>query len=127
MAINDILSGVEGVDFDAGLAFTKTAAQIQIPNAKGAYDTYYYLNDGWYNDGTAEGVIKAAWCDGGGNLVDAEITLVLPLGSRVFLAMARPLWRERFLRMPFSRLIARLGLPCVPMPSRVPSFSMRIK
>ncbi len=66
-----------GVDFDAGLVFTKTAAQIQIPNAKGTYDTYYYLNDGWYDNGTTEGGIKAGWCDGGGNLVNA----VIPAGQ----------------------------------------------
>ena len=72
-AINDIVSGVEGVDYGDGIEFVNLAAQIQIPAAVG-YDTYYYLNDGWFDDGTEEGGIKAGWCDGDGNLVDAEIT-----------------------------------------------------
>jgi len=70
--INELISGVEGVDFDAEGTFVSTAAQIQLPAAVG-YDTYYYLNDGWFDDGTEEGAIKAGWCDGAGNLVDAEI------------------------------------------------------
>ena len=72
-AINDIVSGVQGVDFGDGTTFSMTAAQIQIPNGIG-YDTYYYLNDGWFDDGTEEGDVKPGWCDIAGNLVDAEIT-----------------------------------------------------
>ena len=72
--INDLISGVQGVDFDWDLAFQKTAAQVQIPNASGSLTTYYYLNDGSYDDGTEEGGIKAGWCDGDGFIVDAEVT-----------------------------------------------------
>lgn len=73
-AINDIVSGVQGVDYGDGIEFVNLAAQIQIPNARGAYDTYYYLNDGWFDDGSEEGDVKAGWCDSVGNIVDAEIT-----------------------------------------------------
>ena len=71
-AINGLISGVEGVNYDEENAFMATAAQIQIPIANG-YDTYYYLNDGWFDDNGADGY-KAGWCDGFGVLVDAEIT-----------------------------------------------------
>ena len=75
-AINEVLSGVQGVDFDEDGAFMDTAAQVQIPNGVG-YDTYYFLNDGWYDDGTAEGATKAGWSDSMGNIVDA----VIPVGQ----------------------------------------------
>ena len=73
MAINDIVSGVEGVDYGDGIEFVNLAAQIQVPNGVG-YNTYYYLNDGWFDDGTEEGDVKPGWCDGVGNIVDDEIT-----------------------------------------------------
>ena len=70
-AINDIVSGVEGVDYDEENTFKTIAAQIQIPAAVG-YDVYYYLNDGWYDDNGKDG-FKPGWCDDYGVLVDAEI------------------------------------------------------
>ena len=70
-AINDLLSGVEGVDFGDGRAFLNTAAQIQVFNGVG-YDFYYYLNDAWFDNGTVDGDVKAGWADSAGNLVDAE-------------------------------------------------------
>ena len=73
-AINDIVSGVEGVDYGDGIEFVNLAAQIQVPNALGGYDIYYYLNDGWFDDGSEEGDVKAGWSDGSGNLIDAELT-----------------------------------------------------
>ncbi|MDO5317475.1 MAG: hypothetical protein Q4G65_02515 [bacterium] len=71
-AINDIVSGVQGVDYGDGIEFVNLAAQIQIPSALG-YNTYYFLNDGWFDDGSEEGDVKAGWCDSVGNIVDAEI------------------------------------------------------
>ena len=72
--VNTLLStGVSGVDYaeDAYL----TAAQIQVPNASG-YTTLYYFNDGWYDDGTEEGALKAGWCDSDGYIVDATIPVM---------------------------------------------------
>ena len=71
--INDLVSGVVGVDWDEANVFRDTAAQIQVP-VSGGYDVYYYLNDGWYDDGSANGAYKAGWCDGDGSIVDVELT-----------------------------------------------------
>ena len=71
-AINDLVSGVQGVDYDGDYSWMNTAAQIQIPSATG-YNVYYYLNDGWYDDGSEEGATKAGWCDGDGVIANAEI------------------------------------------------------
>ena len=73
MAVNGLVSGVQGVDFDEGNAFMSTAAQIQLPNTAGGYDVFYYLNDGWFDDNGADGY-KPGWCDIFGGLVDTEIT-----------------------------------------------------
>ena len=69
--VQDILGAVTGVDYGDGSTFLTTASQIQIPAAVG-YDTYFYLNDGWFDDDGADG-FKPGWCDVGGNLVDVEI------------------------------------------------------
>ena len=69
--VNDILGAVTGVDYDDGGVFCDTATQIQIPKT-GGYTTYYYLNDGWFDDNGKDGY-KAGWCDSIGNLVDVEI------------------------------------------------------
>ena len=71
--INDLVSGVTGVDWDADDLFTATAAQIQVPAAAG-YTTYYYLNDGWYDDGSELGAYKPGWCNSSGSIVDDELT-----------------------------------------------------
>ena len=71
-AINDLVSGVQGVDYDDNDVWMTTAAQIQVPSTSG-YTTYRYLNDGWYNDGSEEGATKAGWCDGSGNIVTDEL------------------------------------------------------
>ena len=72
-AVNGLVSGVEGVSYDEENVFRTTAAQIQIPNAEGGYDVYYYLNDGWFDDNGADGY-KAGWCDDNGVIVDTEVT-----------------------------------------------------
>jgi len=72
IAINGVLSGVTGVDYDDEDAWMATAAQIQVPSESG-YTTYRYLNDG-YDLVKDDGTTAAGWCDGSGNLVDAEIT-----------------------------------------------------
>ena len=70
--VNDILGAVTGVDYGDGKTFITTASQIQIPKT-GGYTTYYYLNDGWFDDNGKDGYDKG-WCDSAGNLVDVEIT-----------------------------------------------------
>ena len=70
--VNDILGAVTGVDYGDGKTFVTTASQIQVPKT-GGYNTYYFLNDGWFDNGTPDGDVKPGWCDAGGNLVDAEI------------------------------------------------------
>lgn len=73
MAVNGLVSGVEGVNYDEENVFKKTAAQIQIPNADGGYDVFYYLTDGWFDDNGADGYAPG-WCDDWGVLVDTEVT-----------------------------------------------------
>ena len=74
MKINDLVSGLTGVDYDSDDIWLTTAAQIQVPATTGGYTTYRYLNDGWYDD-NGEDAYKPGWCDGGGNIVDDEFTL----------------------------------------------------
>ena len=71
--VQNLVAGVKGVPYDENGDFEKTAPQIQIP-AGGGYQTFYYLEDGWYDDGTEEGGFKAGWCDGIGNITDYEVT-----------------------------------------------------
>lgn len=70
--LNDLVSGVTGVDFGDGVEFQNTAAQIQVPAAVG-YAKYYYLNDAWFDNGTEDGDVKPGWADADGNLVDDEL------------------------------------------------------
>ena len=77
-AINDLVSGVQGVDYDDNDVWMTTAAQIQVPSTAG-YNVYYYLNDGWYDDGSDEGATKAGWCDGDGVIANAEIDSICVL------------------------------------------------
>jgi hypothetical protein len=63
---------VSGVDYDEDGAFLTTAPQIQIPAAVG-YTVCYYLNDGWYDDGTETGAFKPGWCDDNGSIVDTTV------------------------------------------------------
>ena len=67
MKINDLISGVAGVDWDEDDVFLKTAPQIQVPSANG-YTTYYYLNDG-YDTIKDDGSTAPGWCNIGGELV----------------------------------------------------------
>ena len=73
MKLNGLVSGVEGVDYDDANVFQTTAAQVQIPASTGGYKTFYYLNDG-YDLEKDDGTVAPGWCDGSGNLVDAEFT-----------------------------------------------------
>ena len=70
--LNALVSGVQGVNWDEDKVFTRTAAQVQIPFGAG-YKTCYYLNDGWFDDGTEEGDYAPGWCDGDGALVETTI------------------------------------------------------
>ena len=63
MDINKLVSGFAGVSYgEFGDDFVKVAPQIQVPNGVG-YDIYYYLTDGWFDDGTEAGGSAAGWCD----------------------------------------------------------------
>ncbi len=73
MRINDLVSGLTGVDYDSDDIWLTTASQIQVPSATG-YTIYRYLNDGWYDDNGNDGY-KPGWCDAAGNIVDDEFTL----------------------------------------------------
>ena len=72
--LDSVMSGLEGVDYDDAGAFEGIAPHIQVVKADGTPNKYYYLNDGWYDNGTADGGFKAGWCDNLGNIVDLEIT-----------------------------------------------------
>lgn len=65
---------IVGVNFDSDGAWRDTAPQIQVPSTTG-YTTYFYLNDGWYDDGITAGTYKAGWCDGSGNIVSNTIAV----------------------------------------------------
>lgn len=56
---------IVGVNYDDNFEFQTTAPQIQVLNAVGGYDRYYYLNDGYVDDET----FVEGWCDGAGTLV----------------------------------------------------------
>ena len=73
MKINDLISGLTGVDYDDDDVWLTTAAQIQVPSASG-YTTYRYLNDG-YDLVKDDGTVAPGWCDVSGNLVDDEFTV----------------------------------------------------
>ena len=68
------MSGLAGVDYDGSGLFTGTAPHIQVVGIDGVPAMYYYLNDGWFDNGTADGGLKPGWCDSEGNIVDLEIT-----------------------------------------------------
>ena len=72
MKINDLVTGLTGVDYDSDDIWLTTAAQIQVPNAQGAYTTYRYLNDG-YDLVKDDGTVAPGWCDVNGNLVSEAI------------------------------------------------------
>lgn len=72
MKINDLVTGLTGVDYDSDDIWLTTAAQIQVPATTGGYTTYRYLNDGWY-DNNGEDAYKPGWCDAMGNIVEDVI------------------------------------------------------
>ena len=69
MKINDLVSGVAGVDYDNDGAYLLTAPIIQVPNGSG-YTPLYYLNDGWVSGDT----YVAGWCDDNGTIATTETT-----------------------------------------------------
>ncbi|MGN0847120.1 MAG: hypothetical protein ACI4RA_07030 [Kiritimatiellia bacterium] len=73
LALDTTFKGLPGVDYDDEDIWMATAPHIQIVKADGTPDMYWFLNDGWYDDGSDEGSTKAGWCDVAGNLVDLEI------------------------------------------------------
>jgi hypothetical protein len=63
MDIGKLISGFSGVSYEEyGDDFVNVAPQLQVPNGVG-YDIYYYLTDGWFDDGTEAGGSAAGWCD----------------------------------------------------------------
>ena len=56
------------------LSFDELHSKIALDavNAKGAYDYYYYLNDGWYDNGTTDGAFKPGWCDQNGMIAGED-------------------------------------------------------
>ena len=70
---NDLVKGVPGVNYDDDGVFKLTAPQIQIPSGIG-YKVRYFLNDGWYDNGTPDGDYKAGWCNGDGEIAECELT-----------------------------------------------------
>ena len=75
--LSKLLEGttVTGVDFSEDNAWQNLAPQISVINASGVYDSFWYLNDGWYDNGTPDGAYKAGWCDGYGSIIDPDIVL----------------------------------------------------
>ena len=71
--LNKVVTGLKGVDYDTDGKFTATAPHIQIPGLDGKPAKYYYLNDGWYDNGTPDGDVKPGWCDDWGSIVDLVI------------------------------------------------------
>lgn len=71
--LSKVVTGLVGVDFDEAYAFEATAPHIQVVGLDGKPTKYYYLNDGWYDNGTPDGDFKPGWCDGFGNIVDLVI------------------------------------------------------
>ena len=61
------------VYFDEDYAFTATAPHIQVVGLDGFSTLYYYLQDGWYNNGTEDGAFKPGWCNDSGEIVDLVI------------------------------------------------------
>ena len=74
LLLDETISGLPGVDFDDKSVWKTTAPQIQIVQADGNPLVYYYINDGWYDNGTKDGDTKPGWVDGRGDIVDLTIT-----------------------------------------------------
>ena len=77
MALSKLLAGTEvvGSDYSEDNAWQNLAPQISVINEAGVYDSYWYLNDGWYDNGTADGDYKAGWCDMYGSIVDPDFVV----------------------------------------------------
>ena len=78
--INKLASGFTGVSQEVlGDSFTAVAPQIQMPNAGGGYDIYYYLTDGYYATGEVDGggdpvyAQKPGWCDFNGVIAGDDV------------------------------------------------------
>ena len=71
--LSKVVTGLAGVDYDDQFAFQATAPHIQVVGLDGFSTLYYYLNDGWYDNGTPDGDFKPGWCDAGGNIVDLVV------------------------------------------------------
>lgn len=71
---------IKGVEWDSKKGFLKTAPQIQIQNAKGSYDIYYYLTDGVLEKFDEGGSLIGedyvpGWCTDKGVIADVEVSI----------------------------------------------------
>lgn len=78
-------TGLAAGQYDDAFAFRTTAPQIQVPNANGTYDIYYYLQDGFYIDDNGNEGEKPGWCDmygtiAGNDAAGAVVSGVVPAG-----------------------------------------------
>ena len=73
LLLDETISGLPGVDFDDKSVWKTTAPQIQIVQADGNPLVYYYINDGWYDNGTKDGDTKPGWVDGRGDIAEVVI------------------------------------------------------
>ena len=84
--INKLVTGLTGVSYaEYGENFVSVAPHIQVPNAKGTYDLYYYLTDGFYIDANGQEAEKPGWCDAAGTIAGdveagARVTGDVPAG-----------------------------------------------
>ena len=74
LTLDTVMKGLPEVFFDEDYVFTATAPHIQVVGADGFSTLYYYLQDGWYNNGTEDGAFKPGWCNDSGEITDLEIT-----------------------------------------------------
>ena len=72
--LNKVVSGLTSEPFDDEDVFLKTAPQIQIINAKGTYDIYYYLSDAYVVEGDNAGARVEGWSNDVGEYADVKLT-----------------------------------------------------
>ena len=68
---------IKGVDYDDDSNFVKSAPQIQIQNSSGVLESYYYLNDGYYQDKAKKEYYIPGWCTASGVIKD----VIIPVGA----------------------------------------------
>ena len=74
--INELVSGAAPVEIDwESTDWQNLAVQIQSYDEFGSLVQYFYVSNGWEDDGTEEGVYKEGWADADGVLItEVELT-----------------------------------------------------